>query len=262
MTPDEIAIVEKDQALGHRVAPVVQQYFANHQSIYGGDYLDNAKHRFVVLTTQVPSEIPLDLVAALGEDASAVSFEAVGSTESDLKGAQRRIDALASDASDDGFAILGTGIDVRSNRVLVRVTRLATEAEAALLEGAAGDGIQLAQTAEPPVSTAGYNGVLAPPDRAGLVISNGASNCDMGFIAYNSTPAYYALTAGHCWANGTGIYQEYSLSPTGPLVGTVTHRCYSTGCAADVEDMNIPVASASRYIVQTAVVGISHPRGG
>jgi hypothetical protein len=72
-----------------------------------------------------------------------------------------------------------------------------------------------------------------PPFYGGGGIAAGGGICSSGYAAKNSAGTVFAVTAGHCWANGTAVTTESGAR----AYGTVSNRRLPTvtGGAIDVE---------------------------
>lgn len=229
LTPDEKAEIDLRQRIITRSGPKIEAYFsARPKAEFGGMLMDNrAGGMLTALTTREPSVALGALKAVTSEDSGRLVVRRVSLSLSVLEATKSAVWRDREVLHEDGVEVVGTGVDVRENKVVVNVARDPEQAVAKLEERYGADRFLVEEVS---ANFAASRAQEPLPFKGGTQIitfqrSDGKGTaCLSGFNAYrddNGTRKYYLITAGHCtlvgkdkeWLQGSDFFTSHYVGP-------------------------------------------------
>lgn len=144
-------------------------------------------------------------------------------------------------ASEVGASLDDWYIDPREGKVVIDV-EVITAALSAAAETAFGNVVDLRVGSRANLLSRAFDG--QPYYGSDEVVTSGGSYCTVAFEAYNGTGQHGMLSAGHCWSNGTTVYQGYydshGVMHTSGTMGRVTAQSWGNN-VVDGEFINASV---------------------
>jgi len=203
---------------------------------FGGLYIDQKAGGAIdiAFTAGEPSAALRAQVAMLAPREATFRYRSVRYSLAELKSVQRELEAMMVEGTPTGRTIKSVSTNVTANVVEVGVASENRSTAGAFIQATYGDRVSIV---DPVIVTAAacISRYDCTPYRAGLYISRVGAACTGGFIAKNSQPKYFWLTAGHCGGIGTTWYHNAGA------VGNITLNSYFNGSTADAAAIALTV---------------------
>jgi hypothetical protein len=245
----------------HDLAVAIDAWAIQHvPNVYGGLRLQRSAHDVQVFFTALDSDTQSTLqklaqtfVAThpltVPQDAQ-VLFASTPTSEAEQ---QKLNDSITADVGSGywksrNIQVVGSGPDTSTGTVTVRVVNPSPDQTAEVLARyGANARVEPVTQEEAVIKTVDrYNDTA--PWNGGDFITDKSGDCTSGVPVHDAT-AHYLITAGHCFAYGTSIYNASVVDGLGSttsahLMGTITRRNTTSG-GIDAEMIQVPGSSSS-----------------
>lgn len=177
-----------------------------------------------------------------------VKFKHIKYSTSDLKNKKEEIVNARNDLESKGIRIVGVGLSIEEEKVVIEIENPTTEDIATLnsLFGEESIKIEKGEMKEPfDRASNKYR-----PVAAGAQFNPQGYFCTVGFSAKDSSNNNYLVTAGHCIdGSGLKVYQSYDPNATTRLIGTTANESYNWNTKADAGLVSVSSTHTTSYLL-------------